>query len=170
MRKMTFIMSTCKRRLAVLWFAGAGTLFFVLLVQTILGRYGERASEAWSWFLPTLMPTLSLVIGVLVMDVWERGMDNRKVDSFLFKLAFGISATYLTAVMLIFLLQPFSNVAPFDLMNQSNLWLGPFQGLVAAAMGVFFVKVPVNPTQKTLGRQGASVTTQQVPEAPASEP
>jgi len=130
----------CKRKLSALWFTGAGILFFVLLIQTIFGRYGDRSSEAWSWFLPTIMPTLSLVIGVLVMDVLEKGVKTIEVDTFLFKLTFGISLAYLIAVLLLFLLQPFTTVSPFELMNLSNLWLGPFQGLVAATMGAFFVK------------------------------
>ena len=139
---MTIPMTICKRKLAALWFAGAGVLFFVLLLQTIFGRYGERSSDAWSWFLPTIMPTLSLAIGVLAMDAFGKDIRVMEVDAFLFKLTFGISSAYLVAVLLLFLLQPFTTVSPFELMNQSNLWLGPFQGLVAAAMGAFFVKSP----------------------------
>ena len=140
---MTIPMAICKRKLATLWFLGTGVLFFILLLQAIFGRYGERSSDAWSWFLPTIMPTLSLVIGVLVMDALGKGIRVVVVDAFLFRLTFGISAAYMTAVLLLFLLQPFTSVPPFELMNQSNLWLGPFQGLVAAAMGAFFVKSPV---------------------------
>ncbi len=146
---MTLSMSICKRKLATLWFTGAGVIFFVLLLQTIFGRYGDRSSDAWSWFLPTIMPTLSLVIGVLVMDTLGKGMKAVNIDSFLFRLTFGISAAYLIAVLMLFLLQPFSTESPFDLMNQSNFWLGPFQGLVAAAMGAFFVKSPEERQEKT---------------------
>ncbi|MBU4445014.1 hypothetical protein KJ656_08045 [bacterium] len=145
---MTLPMSNCKRKLATLWFSGAGVLFFVLLLQTIFGRYGNRSPDAWSWFLPTILPTLSLVIGVLVMDVLGKGLRAIVVDAFLFRLTFGISTAYLVAVLLLFLLQPFSTVSPFDLLNQSNLWLGPFQGLVAAAMGAFFVKSPEESQEK----------------------
>lgn len=139
---MTLPMAKCKQRLAVLWFCGAGVLFFLMLSQTILGRYGDKSSEAWSWLLPTIMPTLSLMIGVLVMDALGRGIKIMEVDVFLFKLTFGLSSAYLAAVLLIVLLQPLSTLSPFELMSQSNLWLGPFQGLVAAAMGAFFVKAP----------------------------
>lgn len=139
---MTMQMSKCKRKLAALWFTGAGLLFFVILLQTIFGRYGDRSADAWSWFLPTIMPTLSLVIGVLVMDVLNKGNQIKEIDAFLFKLTFSISSAYLVAVFLLFILQPFTTISPFELMSQSNLWLGPFQGLVAAAMGAFFVKSP----------------------------
>lgn len=92
---MTLHMSKCKRKLAALWFTGAGVLFFILLLQSIFGRYGDKSSEAWSWFLPTIMPTLSLVIGVLVMDTLGEGIRALEVDAFLFRLTFGISAAYL---------------------------------------------------------------------------
>ncbi len=139
---MTTSMVECKRRLATLWFSGAAVLFVVLLVQSIFGRYGSRTSDAWSWLLPTLMPTLSLVIGVLVMDSLGKGVMVKRADKFLFKLTSGMSVVYLVAVLLIFVLQPLSPVGPFELMGQSSLWLGPFQGLVAGAMGAFFVKAP----------------------------
>jgi hypothetical protein len=149
---MTRSMTACKRYLAALWFSGACVLFFVLLLQTIFGRYGTRTNDAWSWMLPTIMPTLSLVLGVLVMDALGKGQVVEGVDPFLFKLTIGISSAYLVAVLLIFLVQPLTSVTPFELMNQSNLWLGPFQGLVAAALGAFFVKAPeVRPDARTDG-------------------
>jgi hypothetical protein len=133
-------MTDCKRYLASLWFLGAGLLFFIILAQSILGRYGDRSSEAWSWFLPTIMPTLSVIIGVLVMDAIGKGVNIDEINGFLFKLTFGISCCYLFAVLLVILLQPFSSLSPFAVMSQSSLWLGPFQGLVAAAMSAFFVQ------------------------------
>lgn len=136
---MTVPMIRCKRWLAALWFGGAGILFFILFLQTAFGHYGGKASDAWSWLLPSLMPTLSLMIGVLVADAMGKPA-LAEADAFFFKLTFAISSSYLGALLLLFLLQPISSVTPFDMMTQSNLWLGPFQGLVAAAMGAFFVK------------------------------
>ncbi len=138
---MSLQMATCKRRLAALWFGGAATLFLLLIVQSTLGRYADRTSDAWSWFLPTIMPTLSLIIGVLVIDAVGRSV-AANADRFLFRLTLGISTCYLLAVLLVIVMQPFSELEPIDLMNQSNLWLGPLQGLVAAALGAFFVKAP----------------------------
>ena len=39
-------------------------------------------------------------------------------------------------------MSPFSPWKPLELMMQSSLYLGPFQGLVAAALGAFFVSKP----------------------------
>jgi H+/Cl- antiporter ClcA len=52
----------------------------------------------------------------------------------------GLSMAYLVAVLLVIALQPLAPVPPLELMTQSNIWLGPFQGLVAGTMGAFFVK------------------------------
>jgi hypothetical protein len=135
---MKLSMAQCKRRLAALWFIGAGAIFFLVFLQTIFGRYGEKTNEVWGWILPTVMPTLSLAIGVVVIDAIGRSVRVPRIDSFLFWLTCGLSTAYLLAVLLLFLLQPFTIVPPLQLMQQSNFWLAPFQGLVAAAMGAFF--------------------------------
>jgi hypothetical protein len=127
----------CRKRLATLWFGAGGALSLLLIAQTILGRYGDKASDVWGWFLPTVMPTLSLVIGVVA----SRSRDSSKpADAFVFGLAFAISLLYLASVSLVFLLQPFVKRSPLDTIKETSLWLGPFQGLVAAAMGRFFTK------------------------------
>lgn len=129
-----------KKRLATVWFVAGFVLFLVLVLQSVLGKFGDRTEEAWAWFLPTLMPTLSLIIGVLVLDASTGPGRDKKVDRFMFRLAFALSAFYLFLVALTLFVQPFTGVPLLVLMQRSNLWLGPFQGLVAAALGAFFVK------------------------------
>ena len=133
-------MAKCKRQLAAIWLVGAGISFFLLFFQTIFGRFGDNASEAWSWLLPTIMPTLSLIVGVLVMDALGKGIGTKTVDRFIFRVALILSTIYLIVVAMTILLQPFASLSPLELMKQSNLWLGPFQGLVSASIGAFFVK------------------------------
>lgn len=133
-------MVQCKRRLATLWFGASGALFSILIVQSILGKYGEGAAEAWSWFLPTLVPTLSLIVGVLVMDALKKGVKQRTVGAFLFNLSFWLSGFYLLTLGLTIFLQPFSEMGALELMKVSNLWIAPIQGLVTAAIAAFFVK------------------------------
>jgi hypothetical protein len=130
----------CKKRLATLWLLSSLLLFFLLILQTIFGHYEDNISEAWGWLLPTVMPTLSLIISVLVMDALGKGVTIKTVDRFLYRISFALSSVYLLLVALAILLQPFTPLSPLRLMNQSNLWLGPLQGLVAASMGVIFVK------------------------------
>ena len=137
---MDISVAQAKRVLASIWFGGAGLVFFIVLVQSLLGRYGEQVNEAWGWLLPTVVPTLSLIIGVLVFDALQREKRPKRTDRFLLKLTAGLSAAYIAAVLLVIVLQPFATLPPIQMMTQTNIWLGPFQGLVAAAMGAFFVK------------------------------
>jgi hypothetical protein len=133
-------MVRCKRRLATVWFALGGVIFLLLVIQTVMGYYGQRATDAWGWFLPNVMPTLSLIVGVLVLDQMGGGVKTRTADAFLYRLALGLSCAYLLLILLSILVQPFAPLPPLELMQQSNLWLGPLQGLVAGTLGAFFIK------------------------------
>jgi hypothetical protein len=139
---MKVSMTKSKKSLTMLWFLSAGILFLVFIFQTLLGRYGDKVNEAWGWLLPTIMPTLSLIIGVLVIDASGKGIKMKTADRFFYSLSFCLSALYLLSVALTIFIKPFvAGASPIDLMKQSNLWLGPFQGLVSASLGAFFVKV-----------------------------
>jgi hypothetical protein len=131
---------TCRKRLALLWFAGGFVIFILLVVQSTFGKFGDEAGEVWSWFLPTIMPTLSLIVGVLVVDLTSAQDPKKKVDRFIFRLAFSLSLVYLLLVLSTLMVQPLTRFAPTEMLKRSNLWLGPIQGLVAAALGAFFVK------------------------------
>lgn len=136
-------MRSAKWRLASIWFAGAGIVFLVLVGQSLRDYYEPRTQDAWGWFLPTVMPTLSLLVAALVADYrgsHSAGQDpSDPVDGRLFWLGAGMSLFYLLLVTLSILIQPFlSQTAPLELMQRSNLWLGPLQGLAVAALGFFF--------------------------------
>lgn len=127
-----------KRHLATLWFIGSGALFFLVLVQTSLNVYGDKNGEVFTWLLPTIMPSLSLVVGALVLD-WAKGQHAvPPLSSYLFQATFWLSAGYLASVLAVFLLRPLSTLEPIQILRQANIWLGPFQGLVSATMGAFF--------------------------------
>jgi hypothetical protein len=137
---MQVSMARCKRRLGALWFGWSGLLFVLLTLQTVFGRYGSNADEAWGWLLPGLLPTLSVIISVLVMDALGQSLKVKSVDSYFFWLTFSLCTFYLMMVTLTILLQPFAPLDPLTLVKQSNLWLGPLQGLVSAALVAFFTK------------------------------
>lgn len=139
-------MLECRKGLAYLWFIGAGVLFTVLMLQTFSGKYeipipGEglknRAEEAWSWFIPTVLPTLSLMIGVFWSDFKK---DDKKitVDRSKYRFARGFSFAYLLFVGMIFFLGPFFNKSQLELMKLSTLGLAPLQGLACLLIGKYF--------------------------------
>jgi hypothetical protein len=131
----------CKKKLAILWFVGGGILFFIIFIQTLFGHYESEVKEAWEWTFPTILPNLSLIIGVLVMDSMKKEGKKKTIDGFLFNLSFILSIVYILTVLLTIILEPFSSLKTVELMKLSNLWLGPFQGLVSASLGAFFIRV-----------------------------
>lgn len=136
----TLPIAYCKRQLARIWFAGGGVLFFILVLQTLFNRYGDDALKVWGWLLPNVLPTLSLILGQLVLDAMQSSGTDKRMDRFLFRLTEVLSCAYLLSLVLIFALQPFLTMSPLVVMQQSSVYLGPLQGLVAGAMGAFFVK------------------------------
>ena len=136
---MPLLMDKCKKRLAIVWVTGAGVLFLVLVLQSIFGRYGDKTNDAWAWLLPTIIPTLSLIVGVVASDALDKSVRAASVDVFMYRLALSLSVAYLVVVSLTIFLGPLSDWPQLELMKLSNLWLAPLQGIVAAAIGVFFV-------------------------------
>jgi len=130
----------CKKKLALLWFAGSGILIIVVVLQTMFGRFGDKSEEAWSWLLPTIIPALSLILGIFVIDALGKGMERKTADSFHFRLTYTISVVYFVLIASTIFIRPFTSFSPIELMKLSNFWLGPMQGLVTASLGIFFVK------------------------------
>jgi hypothetical protein len=140
---MTLPMSACKKRLTVVWFAGAGLVCVIVLLQTLIGHYGDKVSDVWGWLMPAVMPTFALIAAVWTIDVRSKETKSEFVDSFVFWLALGLSITYLSVLALTILVQPLVVASPegyVDLMHRSGFFIGPFQGVVTASLGAFFVK------------------------------
>jgi cytochrome bd-type quinol oxidase subunit 2 len=138
----------CKWRLAQLWLIAGGVVFGLLMIMSMTPKFGqeERAvQDAWGWFLTSMMPSLALIVGVLVSDATVAAPQRIKAVSVThFRLAFGLSAFYLFVVMLTIAASSFPTVPNarrgVEMLRMSQVWLGPLQGLVSAALGIFFVR------------------------------
>ena len=124
-------------------FVGAGLCFVVLVGQSQVGIYDSDTAAVWSWFLPTVMPTLSLIVGALVADYRKvpAGASNvaKSAAGPVFWLGAALSAFYLLLLGTTIATASIQvEAAPLGLMQRSNLWLGPLQGLCVAALGFFF--------------------------------
>jgi len=128
-----------RTRLAALWLGAAALIFLTLVIQSLRLVYGAGVQEVWGWILPTLMPSLGMIVTVLGYTALDPALGATVVRKSYFTLAFWLSASYLALVFVTIAIQPFSPANPIELMRMSNLWLGPFQGLVASALGVLFV-------------------------------
>lgn len=130
----------CKRRLAITWLIGAGLPFLLLVVQTLIGHYGDTTQQVWSWFLASVTPTVGLIIAVLATQALQQAIADRPVDAFFYRLSLGLSIFYLLLIWLMLLVAPLSTVELSQMIHDSGAWLGAMQGFVTAALGVFYVR------------------------------
>ena len=132
-------LDSVRNRLAALWLIGGAVILILVVMQCLLGHFGDRAQEALGWLLPTLMPTLSMIVTVLTYTALEPRVLDAIVRRSFFWVAYYLSVFYLLLILVTILVQPFTPTEPLQLMRLSNLWLGPVQGLTASAIGVLFV-------------------------------
>jgi len=139
---------TCRRRLTTLWLIGGGLILFILFVQTLNDRYTGSSKIVWDWFLPYIVPNLSLMVGVLVANNLKEtgttadGKDEapKTADPFLFRLSLGLSAVYLVSLTTVLLLWD-PNGRPINVyLEDAGLFVTAINGLVGLVLGAFFVR------------------------------
>ncbi len=131
-------LAASRGRLAALWLGMAAFLIVLLVIQSVGNKYGSQVHRAWGWFLPSIVPTLSLILGTVAYQAKHRPA-REQVDNFAYRCSLGLSVFYLALLAATLLLQPFSSGRTgLEWLELSNLWLGPVQGLTAVAVAVFF--------------------------------
>lgn len=148
-----------RARLTKVWLIGGLAFLLLLAIQSLRDVYGETTADVWAWAIPTVMPTLLLIVGVLVGAHLNHESEKTRVGRTLFVVTYVLSLFYLVVLALTVLLAPVSPLPPVDLMKMSNFWLGPLQGLLSGAFGVFFMdqragKSAEAPTNATVARGG----------------
>ena len=119
-----------------------------MLVQSLTEVYYEKSDQAWGWLFQNILPTLTLMVTIFSYEAMkkENAPKEKKetTDVFFYRLTFYVSITYLFLLFLTLILQPFvlrnTDLTRIELLNQSNLWLGPLQGITTGLLGIFFVK------------------------------
>jgi hypothetical protein len=124
-------------KITAVWLTGALFTSMLLILQTVFGKYGNRAQDVWSWALPTILPTLSLIMSVLGADALKKRRPVQVSLGF-YRIAISLSGAYLLLVLFTILIEPVTPYEPLEWLKLSNLWLGPSQGLVASSVGVLF--------------------------------
>lgn len=147
-----------KSVLAIIWLAGSGIVFFLMFAMTAAGGFQvyidcdpnmescpptDISRSAWEWYLPTILPTLSLIVSTFVVDATANRKSFTKANSTLYPITIGISIFYLTLIFLTISVTPFVEAYRMtrrdDWLQLSNIWLAPIQGLTVAAMGAYFI-------------------------------
>jgi hypothetical protein len=140
---MVLTTRAAQRWFAAVWIAGFLALLFLLVWQTsTIPTFMEQRSAIFKWFAPAIVPTVGLLVGVLVGQAGNRRPVGKRVakgvDTFVFWLAMVLSVAYLLMLVIIIWLAAARN-EPTSI-EESNLFLGFFQGITVAALGAFFVK------------------------------
>jgi hypothetical protein len=133
----TMPLEEARNKLATIWFIGGGLLLVVLTIQSIFGKY-DSLQEVWAWFVPTVVPSMALMLGVVAADALASTGDPRTVKIPFFNFSRGLSFFYLGLLALTIFLEPFSPKPGMQLFTLSNYWLTPTQGLAVAAIGAVF--------------------------------
>ena len=127
-----------QRTLALIWLIGSTPVLVLMLIRT-LGTNASDIERVWGWLLPTIMPTLSLVVGTYAASALTDLTEHRTVDITFFRISVALSLAYLLIVTLAIASYPFSRTAAILTLERIGIVLGPVQGLVSACLGVFFV-------------------------------
>ena len=137
---MELTMGFCKDKLLKIWGLGFAVLFFLLVVQTFMGKYGEKYADVIGWLVTLTVPTLSLMLGVFIADKQGTSIQDIPADRTLYKIAEFSSFIYFLLIYLVFLVEPLVSYSPFQMMNISKPFFGVINGFITLIIGYFFVK------------------------------
>lgn len=127
-----------QRTLLFVWALGTLVPFLLLLAQTVQGKYGDQSSKAWDWFIPAVVPTLTVIVGAIAYGA-SKPVERKSVDRLAFSAAKWVSMFYLALISATLLLQPFSETSPLAFLEgSSRTWLAAVHGLVGVSLGAFF--------------------------------
>ena len=130
-----------RNRLAGFWIIGSLVIFSLVIYQSLASVYADRVQDVWEWLLPTLIPTLTMIVTVAASTAFMSSAPSAVVRKSFYRIALGLSVFYLVLILFTILSLPAFNrivSAQIDSLHTSNLWIGPIQGIVASALGVLF--------------------------------
>lgn len=125
--------------LTTVWFIWGGILLVLFIVLTLAPTlFGSDTQKAWQWFLPNLIPVLTLV-GAGAYAAPPPTAPSAGSSSGSFPLALGSSVFYLL-LLTGSLLSTLFSTTPLETLTMSSLWLGPVQGIATSGLALYFVK------------------------------
>jgi hypothetical protein len=125
-----------KKKISTIWFIGGGFLITLVFVQTLTGRYDNIIPSAWQWFLPTVLPNLSLIVTSSFFGKTDESMYF--VESIFFQITKWCSIAYLVFILFIILSYTYDKGNIIDYYKKYNFFITGVQTLVFAALASFF--------------------------------
>jgi hypothetical protein len=96
-------LETARIKLARLWLMGGGLILLLIFFQSTFGNvYVDHLEEVWSWILPTLIPTLSLIVAVMganALNIAETTQDQIMVRRSFYTITLWLSLAYLFLIL-----------------------------------------------------------------------
>lgn len=146
-----------RRRLTQIWFIGSALFLLLIIGQAIGTIYHKQTQDLFSWALPTILPTLSLMLSVLAANAIvppAAGDDETQVRRTFYDLSVGISVFYLFVLLGGTIAAPIAassigdeSYKAINVLQLSNFWLSPLQSLVVVITGTMFFTKEKSPTQ-----------------------
>ena len=145
---------TCQNWLASLWVSFFLLQVALLLLRSIAGADNDESrkltSDMWSWYIPMVMPTLSLIIAALYAAApatasasASASASAQETPAVRVIILIVLSLAYLLSLSALIVLPPSFGISPkehLNLLHSSNYWLGAFQLCIGASLGNFFPK------------------------------
>ena len=140
---MTF--KSCRTWLAGIWLLGSVLLFIVMILRSSdPANPADVTTAMWKWLLPNVMPFVTLVVTAVVVIAQDGAAVTARTDrvgGLSFIVAAGASIVYIAALsLMLFSKALLVAKAPAEFLGSTSIWVTPVQGVVSAALGVFFVK------------------------------
>jgi uncharacterized membrane protein YeiB len=136
----TVTVRASQRWMALVWYLMVLPFLTALIAQTMGGAFDNRDTEMWGWALPTFMPTLALITGVVVVEEVRAQGKNRRtrtVPIFAQNVTLGLSVFYLLLLNYV-VFSSRANGYSIQALQRSNVFLGSIQAIVGLALAVFF--------------------------------
>ncbi|MDN7181406.1 hypothetical protein M0D69_26080 [Caballeronia sp. SEWSISQ10-4 2] len=138
---------TCQNWLASVWVAFFILQVGLLVLRSVVGAADsdesrKLTSEMWSWYIPMVMPTLSIIVAALYAAA-PAARQEMPTPVIRLVILIVLSLAYLLSLSTLIVLPPSLGTSPkehLDLLHSSNYWLGAFQLCIGASLGNFFPK------------------------------
>lgn len=126
--------------LTSVWGFGFSLIALLIIVQSTAGKYENKMSEAWGWFISLVLPNLSLMLTILFAQPKNEQSAKITVPVFYYRIAVAFSLGYLSIILIVILGAPLTTKSTIELMNDSKIFLATFQTLLSIILGLFFIK------------------------------
>ena len=120
---------------AVWWIWGILLMLLVFLFSMQPHFFGEDAGKVWQWFLPNIIPAMTMV----GFTAYAAPPPSPTAPAGVFAMALAVSCVYL-AVLTVAVVGTLFAPHPLDFLATASFILAPLQGFATAGLALFFIK------------------------------